>query len=162
MNSTIETSLQESEYPAVELAYPIALGSYEALTKRLDSLDGKLQTTLNMFVTMCLAFVSLAGARGVKFNSGWFLAIAIIFAVSITVGLTGRLVGKIDTIHPLKLFNDYLGNSPWEFKKDMIWAAGQSFTKNSMLLERRWRYCVALTVFLVVQAVVMTAWVFLP
>ncbi len=40
----------EKTYPSVELVYPIAVASYDAALRRLDTIDGRLQTVLAFIV----------------------------------------------------------------------------------------------------------------
>jgi hypothetical protein len=149
----------EQEYPSVELAYPIAVAAYETAAKRLDSVDGRLQTILAFTVTVSVAATSIAGGRGVNFNSGWFYAAIVFFVISISIGVWARLTGNIYILKPSHLYQEWLSNPTWEFKKDMIYFAGNDFDANMKLVHLKWQCSVAITFLFVLQAVCQTVWV---
>ena len=66
-----EKTLKEN-YPGIELAYPIAVESYEVAVKRLDLMDGRLQTILMFAATLMVAVASVGTARKADFQSLWF------------------------------------------------------------------------------------------
>lgn len=45
----------KAKYPSVELAYPFVKDSYDVLLKRIDALDGKIQTVISLALTVTLA-----------------------------------------------------------------------------------------------------------
>ncbi len=149
----------EKEFPSVELAYPLAVASYESASKRLDSVDGRLQTILAFIVTVSVAIPSIASGRGIPFQSYWFYASFFFFVSGIGVGIWARLYGNVRLITPTNLFQDWLRDSKWQFQKDMIYHAGQDFDANMKLVNQKWRCSVAVTLLFVLQAVCQTVWV---
>jgi hypothetical protein len=149
----------EQQFPSVELAYPLAVAAYDSATKRLDSIDGRLQTILAFIVTVSVIVPSIAAGRGVSFQSGWFYAALIVFIVAIGIGIWARLTGDVRLLSPSNLFQEWLSDSEWQFKKDMIYHAGQDFDKNMKLALLKWRCSVAVTLLFVLQAVCQTVWV---
>lgn len=156
-----ETNIQtlEQQFPSVELAYPLAVAAYDNATKRLDSVDGRLQTILAFIVTVSVVVPSIASGRGVSFQSGWFYAALIIFVASIGIGTWARLAGNLRLLKPSHLFQDWLSDSEWQFKKDMIYYAGQDFDANMRLVTLKWKCSVTVTLLFVLQAVCQTVWV---
>src|SRR5688572_21643982 len=75
---------QDAEtYPGVELAYPIAVASYDVALRRLDVMDGRLQTLMAFIVAVSAAVPSIAANRGIQFRSYWFYAALISFVLAI-------------------------------------------------------------------------------
>jgi len=149
----------EQEYPSIELAYPIAVASYDVAARRLDTIDGRLQTIMAFIVTVSVAVPSTAGGRGVHFRSLWFYAALFLFIASIGLGTYARLIGKLRVLKPSHLFQDWLGDPLWDFKKDMIYFAGQDFDANISLVNSKWRCSVAITILFVLEAICLSVWI---
>src|SRR5437762_131563 len=98
----------EKAYPAVELAYPIAVAAYDVSLRRLDGMDGRLQTILAFIVAVSAAVPPLAASRGIHFRSLWFYAGLGIFILSVLIGTWARLAGAPKVLNPRKAFNHWL------------------------------------------------------
>lgn len=149
----------EQSYPSVELAHPIAVASYDVALKRLDSIDGRLQTILAFVTAISAAVPTIAGARGVTFRSFWFYASASFFLVIVVLGIYARLAGNVLVLNPSMLFDDWLDKPTWEFKKDFISFAGDAFDHNIALVDLKWRHSVTITILFSAQAVCLAAWI---
>lgn len=154
----MEPSNLKRDYPSIELVYPIAVNSYEVATKRLDVMDGRLQTITAIMVTVSVAFVGFLGARGVRFDNVWFFVSVVLFLLGVVLGMAGRLIGNVRLLDPETLYDGWLHVQEFEFKKDMIYAAGQAFSQNMRLVGFRWRVSVILTVLFVVQMICLGLW----
>lgn len=150
-------SLQE-QYPAVELAYPIALASYETVSKRADALDSRAQTLITFFSTITMAFPAITAGKGLSFRSPWFLGGMILFAVANAFGLLARLRGRLIVLDPKNIFDHYLTDNDWEFKKNTIFFAGENFQHNNKLILRRAFYLNLSCLFFAVEALALAAW----
>lgn len=146
-------------FPGVELAYPIAIASYDAIAKRLDFVDGRIQTLLAFVVTTTAVVPSVANARGISFRSLWFILAMLVVATTLAVGSYARHSGKIHTLDPGTLYDRWLSYSEWEFKKNLIYWAGDAYNSNVALLERKWQLSVVITFLFFLEAVLLVAWV---
>ena len=149
----------KKEFPSVDLAYPIAVASYEVAAKRLDTVDGRLQTILAFIVTVSLAVPSVAGGRGLPFGSAWFYTAVGVFLAAVALGTYARLAGKLRVLKPSNLYEGWLDLPEWTFKKDMIYFAGEDFVKNLRLVNFKWKCSVVVTILFVAEAVCLAAWV---
>ncbi len=149
----------EQQYPSVELAFPLAIVSYDVAIKRLDTMDGRLQTIMAFVVTVSAAIPSIAGPRGVRFQSIWFYIATAIFIITIAIGTYARLMGTIKVLKPKMLFEHWLHKPAWEFKKDFISFAGDDFEHNVGLVEHKWKCTVAITLLFFFQTVCLAVWV---
>lgn len=149
----------EKTYPSVQLAYPIAINAYDVTMKRLEGVDGRLQTLLTFIITISALFVSNAGARGSSFTSPWFVLSVAFFLASVTVALVGRMKGKIRVLDPRVLFESWLHLTEWEFKKNLIYASGKSFEANSRLLDVKFKYSLVVLVLFTLELVGLVVWV---
>ena len=155
-----EISKLTAKYPSVDLAYEIAVDSYDALVKRLDSIDGRLQTMLAIFATVTATVPIIGANRGLHFRSYWFYAAvsAMVFATLLTAA--ARLAGHVQLLDPNKLNADFwLKYSEWEFKSLIIQYAGKAFTANKKLIDRKWLCALLVTVTFFLGAACLTLWV---
>jgi hypothetical protein len=152
-------SFSAADYPAVELAYPIALSSYETFLKRLDALDGRVQTTQAFIVTVTLAIPAIAANKGLPFSSFWFWLALAAFALTNAFAFLARLQGTITLLHPQVLYDEYLSDTDWEFKKNLIYWAGQHVECNNQVLLLRARLLLWACLIFLVEVVALVVWV---
>ncbi|HKO42691.1 MAG TPA: hypothetical protein VJU84_05350 [Pyrinomonadaceae bacterium] len=150
--------LNKEKYPGVELAYPLAATSYDVALKRLDAMDGRLQTIL-AFIVATSAAVPALGAGRIHFRSWYFYAAVVCFALAVLGGTLARLLGKVKVLVPRHAFNHWLHKPDWEFKMDFINQAAIDFEQNATTIERKWRCSLALTLLFFVQTAFLAAWV---
>jgi hypothetical protein len=155
----MEENELEKTYPSIDLAYQIAVASYDSMARRLDAVDGRLQTILAFVVSISAAVPTLAGTRGVHFKSGWFYAAAVLFLTSIAVGTVARLAGNLQVLSPHKLYEKWLHLPPIEFKKDGIYHASRDFIANRNLVYRKWLSSVVVTILFALEAMALAVWV---
>jgi hypothetical protein len=149
----------EEKYPSVDLAYTLALASYELIQKRLDVIDTRLQTLIALIATVSLPIPAIAVAKNLTLNSEWFIAAVVAFVAAIVVGTIGRVTGHVKVILPITLYNEWLHFSEWEFKKNMIFFAGKHFEHNRALANRRgWITSVTALLFFI-EGVLVALWV---
>jgi hypothetical protein len=150
----------KTTHPGVENAYPLAASSYEVALKRLDAIDGRLQTIIAFIVATSAAIPSIASGR-ISFKSYYFYFAVACFALGIIVGVAARLFGRFKVVRPRYLFNYWLHKPDWEFKMDFINQAADDFDRNTTLLNRKWWCSVAVSLLFCVQAGLLVAWVVL-
>ena len=157
--SNVAVEELKKSFPAVEFVYPLAIASYEVMQKRLDALDGRLQTLLTFIVSVSLAIPVVASNKGLSFRSGWFIAAICAFFASVGVGTYARLCKKLVVIDPGQLFTDYLDMSEWEFKKDTIYWAGVNFKANQEMIDWKAKLANITAMLFILEAVLVAAWV---
>jgi len=154
---SIETD--ERKFPSVELAYPIAVTAYEVALKRLDTMDGRLQTIVAFAVSVYGGFVSFASGSRISFASCWFLVATLLCIFAVGLGIYGRLSGNVRMLKPSHLYAEWLSDNKWEFQKDMIYHAGKAFDENMSLVASKWRTSVYVTVLFAIEVAGLTVWV---
>jgi hypothetical protein len=157
--SQSEVQINEQEYPSVGLAYNLAVTSGDAIVRRLDSIDSKLQTILGFAAGITAGVPAIGGARGISFNSAWFYLAAIAMVTAVILGIYARLTGEVRMLNPTELYQQWLYLSEWEFKKEFIRYTGKAFEANSSLSRRKWRLTVLVSIILFLEAVCLAAWV---
>lgn len=154
-----DTITLEQTYPSVELAYPLAVASYEVAQKRGEALDNKLQTLTAFIATTTLALAVLIVPRNLSLRSGWFVAAIIVALLAVVIGLYARFSGYLVTLDISALYNDYLGHSEWEFKKDFIYYAGINFDTNTALINKKGHCASIIAALFIIEAVLVLVWV---
>ena len=149
----------EKKYPRVDLVYPLAVDSYDVALRRLDGMDGRLQTMLAFIVAVSAAVPPVAANRGIHFRSPWFYAAIGIFVFSVALGTWARLARAPKVLNPRKAFTSWLHKPEWEFKKDFIAYAADDFDYNRELVNFKWVCTVVVTVMFSFQAVCLAVWV---
>jgi hypothetical protein len=158
--SDAEVENLKDRYPSVNLAYEIAIDSYDALVKRVDSIDGRLQTLLALFATVTATVPVIGAARGLSFHSRWFYGAVCAMVLATLVTAAARLAGHVKLLDPNTLNADYwLKYSEWEFKSLIIQYAGQAFTANKRLVDRKWFYTILVTITFFAGAACLALWV---
>jgi hypothetical protein len=155
----MEAEKKEQTYPSVDLAYQIAIASYDSAVKRLDTIDGRIQTILAFIVSITVAVPSIGGARGISFNSGWFISALVATVAAIGIGIYARLVGDIQLLSPARLYDGWLHLPESEFKKNLIYCAGQDFRANTALVQRKWNLMVWVIILFLLEALGLLVWV---
>jgi hypothetical protein len=150
--------LNKATYPGVELAYPLAVSSYDVALKRFDAMDGRLQTIL-AFIVATSAAVPALGAGRIHFQSSYFYWAVVCFVMAVIGGTLARLLGKVRVLVPRQAFNHWLHKPDWEFKMDFINQAANDFEVNATIIERKWRCSLAITLLFFVQTAFLAAWV---
>lgn len=149
----------EEQFPSVELAYPIAVNAYEVALKRLDTMDGRLQTIIAFAVSVYGGFVSFASSSKIPFDSCWFVVATLSCVLAAGYGIYGRLAGDVRMLKPSNLYKGWLVNEKWEFQKDLIYCAGKAFDENMTLVTKKWQISVHVTILLVCEVAALTVWV---
>jgi hypothetical protein len=157
---TTQTTIEELEtnYPGIDLAYPIAVQSYEVGSKRLEIMDGRLQTILAFVATVTGLFPAIVGKSVGAFRSPWFYAAACLFVSILILGTAARLFGKIKVLEPNQLFDHWLRKHPLEFKKDFIAFAGDALDDNLDLANKKWLASVVIIGLFAAEVVLLVVW----
>ncbi len=154
-------SLEElaKQYPGVEVAFDLAVDSYDSVIKRLDIMDGRLQTIMAFAATTTAVVPSVASARGLTFHSKLLYLAVGCFTLELVLGTYARFTGNVRLLNPATLYEKWLEWEPWEFKKNFIYWAGEDFKDNKTLVEKKWMLSVIVSVLFFLEAALLVAWV---
>ena len=165
MDSTVDNQTEltnqqlEAQYPGIEYAYPIAVSSYELALKRLDAIDGRLQTMLAFIVAVSAIVPAVAVPRGIHFRANMFYMALGIFAFTLAFGIFARIFGRIYVVTPKKLHDHWLYKPRWTFQFHYIVRAADDFRRNNRLIKFKWWSMVVISLLFCAQAVCLAAWV---
>lgn len=144
---------------SLDLAYDLAVDSYEPLVRRLDITDGRLQTIMGFSATTMALVTSVASTRNLSFRSFWFWAATIVFVSIVAIGSHARHYGEIKMIDPSKFAADWLDLQAKEFKEFFLDYAGTHWNCNNNLVDWKWRRSVSISILFFAQVVLLVAWV---
>lgn len=126
----------EAQYPAVGLAYEFVKPSYDWMLNRIEAMNSKIQglLTLATAVTATMPILAKAMFDNLNFQSVWFLGAIATYLLLAIVGIYGLRKGEIKLIHPKVLYDKWLEDTLWEFRKDAIYFAGQHLDHNKKIV----------------------------
>jgi hypothetical protein len=156
---TADVTTPETKYSGVELAYDLSVDACESIIKRLDVMDGRLQTILAFAATTTAVVPSVANSRGLTFRSNWLYAALGLFTAQLLIGTLARTFGSIKLIRPHVLWERWLEKDPWLFKKDFVFFAKQHFDHNATLLRKRWWLMLLISLLFFIEVLFLVVWI---
>lgn len=151
----------EEEWPSVDLAYEYVQWSYDSVLRRLDAVDGRIQTLLVFAATFTtgLPIFSRSVLPQLQISSIWLLLALATFVGIAFIGILSRSFGAVTLLNVKRIYDEWLGYSPWEFKKNAVYWAGQHFESNRSLVNAKGWMANVVTGLLVVEVLLLVAWI---
>src|SRR5437868_1944719 len=107
----------ESPTSAIDLAYPIAINSYEWAARRYEAIDARIQTILTIGVSVSVGAPVVFSALQFHLSVRWpLVAAAVLFLAALVIGTAARLIGELQILAPKTLYEKWLGFGEVEFK----------------------------------------------
>jgi hypothetical protein len=148
----------EDKIKSVDLAYELALTSYDTAFKQLDNMDARIQTLMAFGTTVSLALPAIFMSKGISFASGWFVAAVLTYILAIAVGIYARLTGDLTLPNPKILHKDWLDFSVQEFKEKFTYYAGEHFDKHTDLSRWKWQLLTLMSLLFLLQGILLVLW----
>lgn len=152
MSASISTS------SSVDLAYSIAVTSYEVAQKRLEVVDRRLQELLGFAATISLGAIAVFSGKGYHFSSCLFIFAMLAGLLGLAIGTYARLEGFLVLIKPSVLDRKYLILPEPKFKKYFVHFAGKHWTENAALINGKGKLTNFAVVFFVVEIILLVLW----
>ena len=150
----------EEKYPSVDLAYEIALKSYEISMRRSDVADDAIDKMRSWITTVTLAFVAWVITRetGKALFDLWLVVSTMTYFVIVALSIFAKHKGGLVVPAPKDLYNKYLHFAPWEFKKNFIYWAGEYFERNKKYVAEKSTYAIVMFILFLMEAVSLALW----
>jgi hypothetical protein len=150
----------ESEWPSVRIAYDFVIPSYQFLVTRFEAADTRLTALLTFISTLTLGVPVLAKSvrPDISFTSPIFIFGMAIFVLAAVLGVIGRISGGLMLPDPSIIYEKFLADSEWEFRKDQLYFAGENFYTNWDAIRKKSNMSVALTIALLVEVAAFAVW----
>ena len=144
MTSNVEP---DGEYPGTDLAYDIAVASYSLSERRWDAIHQRIDVLLSFVTTLTVAapVVTAAVLDEPDLESPLLLAAGATYLALVLVALVVRSTGSLRQLSPKRLYEDWLQLEETEFKRRMIYWAGEHADE-----ARKQAYCKTLAATLLV------------
>jgi hypothetical protein len=151
------------QYPSVGLSYEFVKSSYDVMEKRFESANSRIQNLLTWAVGITAAIPLFATAvfSDSNIKSIWILPMLVFFLALVIVGIFAYRTGGIRLIHPKIIYEDYIQYPEWEFKKQLVYWAGEHFDTNQKCIDLKSRYIDIMTILLGLEMVFALVWVFM-
>jgi hypothetical protein len=133
-NDVQTVPVNEENYPSMDLVYGIALQSYEITQRRSDVADDRIAKLITFALSLNLAVVTIVSAHAkgnpIVFSNCLFIAAMIFFVIGIATCIVRGMKGSLRTLSPSALYKESLGDTHWEFMKNIIYWSGENFQTN--------------------------------
>lgn len=155
-----QTEAPEATWPGVDVAYDLTKLSYSWILQRLDAVDSRIQTLEAFAATITLGSLVIAASivDDIDFESVWFVLAVVAFVAVVAIGSIAGASGNITLIHPQILYDEWLRDSEWEFKKNVVYFGGKHFEKNSSLVNSKGRAVGFMTALFLAETAFLLIW----
>jgi hypothetical protein len=155
-----KTETDTSQYPSIDLAYDHIESSYSLMLSRFEAANSRLVNLMTWAVGITFAIpLFVKSIFNANFNSGWLYASMATFVLLFIVGIIAQSTGSIKLIHPETLYNKWLTDSPWEFKKNLLYFSGQHFNANNSNINRKCVFISIMNALLAVEVILAVIWI---
>lgn len=148
----------ETKYPSVDLAYDIAIDSYEIMRQQWNAMNSIFPILISISTSAIIAVPVIAKTFGIVLVGLHAQASIILGCVAIVVGFLGRLHGTVRILNPQVLYDSKIQKQTGLFKREMIWLAGQDFNENNKRIYEKWQFAVVVIFFLTGQTIALISW----
>jgi len=151
----------ESQYPSVDLAYEFVKPSYDWMLNRIEAMNSKIQglLTLATAITAAMPILTKAMFDNVDFKSVWFLGAIAIYVLLTIIGIGGLRKGEVKLIHPKHLYDKWLSDTQWEFRKNVVYFAGQHLEHNKKIVDAKSRLRDIMNWLLLGELIMVFVWI---
>jgi hypothetical protein len=131
------------------------------MASRFEAADTRLTAFLTLAATLTLGTPLFAKTirTDISFQSWWFRVGLACFVISTVIGIVGRVRGGLMLVDPGAIFQKHLHASQWEFRKNLLYLAGQDFNHNAEAIRRKGNLAVAVTALLATEVFVFVVWI---
>lgn len=152
-------STEKEKYPSVDLAYKIAIASFEVMSKQWHSINSLLHALLSISLSFVVAVPLIAKAANITVTDKRVIAILVFCGLTAICCMIGRLRGSLRVIDPGALYAHAIQKEQEMFKRDMVHSAGKEFKTNQQRIKNKWYISLTATVFLVCQILALVFWI---
>lgn len=152
------------EESTLNLAYTLALKSYDQLLQRADAWDGHLDRiitwgfSLNAAIITIVAGVLSKGNIPRAFTVVFWLAV-ILLCLTCIVGFIGRLRGTLMLTNPATIGEaEWMNLAPGDFKKYIVEDSGKHYKSNTSYVNKKASFATASTMGFVIVAALLIIW----
>lgn len=145
-------------YPSLELAYKVAISSYDVMQKRVESVETGIQTLLTYAITVSLAVPAVSAAKGLSFRSIWFALAVGAFILAIGTGVRARQMRGLVHLDPKVIYEKFLHYSESEFRVKLIVSAATDFEVNRNLVNSKLRWADIASLLFTLELILLVIW----
>jgi hypothetical protein len=150
----------DEQWPAVFRAYDFVIPSYQLMVNRYEAADGRLTQILTLVSTLLFSIPVFAKTirPQASFSSPLFLSAITLLIGAAVIGIVGRQRGRVRLVNPMVLYDKFLHRTDWEFRKDLLYFAGQDFSDNAIAIDRKGQTAALMTGLTVVALLLSAIW----
>ena len=152
-----------AQYPGIPTAFEFVKPSYELLARRYELMESRIRALATFATTITIAGPAFAKAilgRDPDFTSAWFLIAMALYLFLAFIALGSTMTKSIQFVDPGMLYEGSLHLTETEFKRDMIFFAGEAFTRNMNIINIHARYGNWVALLSLVEGALLGVWVY--
>jgi len=149
----------KADFPSVELAYDVAIGSYATLAGRYQAVEGRLQSILGWMIGFTMGTVGFV--RGLEskpdFTALFWVAMGV-FAVAMLTAAKATVAGSLELLSPRCVYPAWADADEWTFKMNMVMRASDDFVTNLTAIDRKAKAAEIVTSLFALEAILLIVW----
>lgn len=155
-----EPRVPEASSAAVRLAYDIAVESYALAERRRDAVHQRIDTLLSFVTTVTVAalVVVVSVFENPDLRSPLLWAAGAVYLLLVLCALIAKSVGALRQISPKLLYEQWLHLDEHEFRRRVIYAAGEYADEARRTTLWKTRAETAMAVLFVTEGTLFLAW----
>ena len=150
-----------ADYPSLDLAYPFVQPAYDLAVRRMDAAVHRIDSALRFASTLTLAIpvVAKAALPGLEWITPWSFLAGLAFLALFVLGAVSLTSGGLKLIDPGELFESWLDNPPAQFRKDLLYFAGEDFAANLASINRKGQAAVWMSWLFLLELLFLALWI---
>ena len=155
-----ERRVPEASPAAVRLAYDIAVESYALAERRRDAVHQRIDTLLSFVTTVTVAalVVVVSVFENPDLRSPLLWAAGAVYLLLVLCALIAKSVGALRQISPKLLYEQWLHLDEHEFRRRMIYAAGEYADEARKVTIRKSTVATGMAALFVAEGALFLAW----
>ena len=144
-----------TDFPSLDLVYPLAVASYETARQRKTAQDSRIQIILTLTLAITGAIPAVYQIFGINPNIPFMIAAGVFFLAGSGFLLIALMRNSLKSLTISILHEHYISLSETETKENLIHYAGQADEENSRYIETRWRLITLAVLFLALEVLAL-------
>jgi hypothetical protein len=137
-NIEVVDEVIEPQYPAVSVAYDLAVKSYEFSERRFQAVENRNEKILGFVTTVNVAlivFLTNSNSQNLNLKSVLFIVAILSGIVSLILGILAMFIGRVGTVDITKIYESWLHLKEDDFKAEFIFQAAKDFKRTFEYVE---------------------------
>lgn len=152
---------EAARWPSMKLAYEFVIPSYDILERRLQAVEGRIQSLLTLGLSVTLGAAAIVGAINQRVEIDWPFGVAIAFLIAIIgAGAHARRMGGFHAFNLDAMWNYGVASPEWDFQREALDSARRDLAVHVRAFQRKNNALTFMMVMLAGEIAFLTVWAF--